>query len=323
MYSFKSLKVCFIGIGSIAGKHIKNLHEICDECKIDLTVDALRRPDSQKNDHKKAEGIEQVYTSVQDMPDDYDVIFITNPTDIHIQTLQQVHKKGKHFFIEKPIVSVARAGEAARFKGRGSSVYYVACPMRYKKVLQYLKENINPAEVIGVRCCCSSYLPDWRPGTDYRECYSAKKALGGGVSIDLIHEWDYLVYLFGYPRNILCSMGKKSELDIDCEDYASYIAEYDDKVVELHLDYFGRAELREIMLLLKSDTVVGDFIDNTVTYVREGRTITFPENGNDHKKRELLHFLDMVDGKADNDNDIMTAYRTLLLTQGILEGGDR
>ena len=31
--------------------------------------------------------------------------------------------------------------------------------------------------------------------------------------------------------------GKFSNLELNCEDYASYIATYKDKVVELHLDY--------------------------------------------------------------------------------------
>lgn len=318
MYSFTSLKVCFVGVGSIASKHMKNLCEICAENKIDLTLDALRRPESQAVDAELLR-LNQIYTSVQEMPSDYDVIFITNPTELHILTLYQVHEKGKHFFIEKPVISVAHAKEAARFVMRESSVYYVACPMRYKKVLQYIKENVDLEEVISVRSFCSSYLPEWRPGIDYRKCYSAIKALGGGVSIDLIHEWDYLVYLFGFPQRVLFSFARKSSLEIDCEDYAAYIAEYADKMVEIHLDYFGRESLREIMLFTHHDTIVGDFIRNNVTYLKEGTVIELPEESNYNKKQELFHFMDIIDGRIMNDNDIIKAYRILLLTQGVIK----
>ena len=49
---------------------------------------------------------------------------------------------------------------------------------------------------------CSSYLPDWRPGVGYHTVYfSAHRRLGGGVTTStLIHEWDYLVELFGVPE---------------------------------------------------------------------------------------------------------------------------
>ena len=95
---------------------------------------------------------------------------------------------------------------------------------------------------------------------DYRKTYSAHKDMGGGVSIDLIHEWDYLTYLFGNSFFIpsigavldlrlnasieianpifspIAWIGRKSSLEIDSDDYAVYIAEYADKILELHLD---------------------------------------------------------------------------------------
>ncbi len=36
--------------------------------------------------------------------------------------------------------------------------------------------------------------------TDYGRVYSAQKAMGGGVTLDLIHEGDYLIDLFGAPE---------------------------------------------------------------------------------------------------------------------------
>ena len=100
--------------------------------------------------------------------------------------------------------------------------------------MQYVKANIIPDDVICVRAMSSSYLPDWRPGQDYRKTYSAHKDLGGGVSIDLIHEWDYLTYLFGWPKKVHSFIGKKSNLEIDSDDYAIYIAEFEKMIAELH-----------------------------------------------------------------------------------------
>lgn len=313
----KKLKVCFVGIGSIAKRHIKNLKEICNDLGIVLKIDALRSGGRKLDDI--VEGyINAIYHNTNDMPDDYDVIFITNPTEFHIETLKNVHNKAKHFFIEKPITSYSRLDSVFEVPYREESVYYVACPLRYTNVIQYLKENIDIDKVISARCISSSYLPDWRPGIDYRDTYSAHKELGGGVSVDLIHEWDYIHYLFGRPEKILYLSGKKSSLEINCEDYAYYIAEYKDKVVELHLDYFGRKTIREIMLIMEDDTVIGDLTNSRITYLKSGEMIDFSEERNDFQKRELIYFLNLLDSE-ERINYSYDACNIMNYTQGVVK----
>ena len=321
MYSFSNLKVCFVGVGSIASKHICNLIEVCKEENVNVTIDALRRISNRNESGAVMNAMEHVncvYNDVNQLPDDYDVVFITNPTDMHIDTLKSVQNKGKHFFIEKPLISVSKIGEAESFRKQEGKVYYVACPMRYTDVLSYIKSNIKSDEVIGVRSISSSYLPDWRPETDYRKCYSAIKSLGGGVAIDLIHEWDYLTWLFDYPKSIKSIIAKKSRLEIDTEDYATYLAEYEDKIIELHLDYFGRKSMREIMIFTNDDTIVGDFIDNSVRYLKSNRVEHFASDSKEIGRRELRHFLNIIDNKLENDNDFIRAVKTLKLTQGVM-----
>lgn len=311
------LKVCFIGIGSIGKRHIRNLASICEEKHIELIIDALRSSTRTLPDGINSL-IDNIYMNYKDMPDDYNVIFITNPTDFHISTLTQVHEKSKNFFIEKPLTSYKRMEDVLELKRRKDSVYYVACPLRYTRVIQYLKKNIDISQVISVRCMSSSYLPDWRPGTDYRNTYSAHKALGGGVSIDLIHEWDYIQYLFGRPESIYYTFGKKSGLEIDCEDYAVYVAEYTDKLVEIHLDYFGRKTLREIMIFTNEDTIVGDLANSRITYLKANKVIDFAEERDDFQCEELKHFLNLLDRPDEKGNSIMEAYQTLNYTQGVV-----
>lgn len=306
----EELKICFVGVGSIAKRHIRNLRSVCGENKIRLTIDAYRR--SPEN----LDGVNAVYSSLGDVPNDYDVIFITNPTELHLSSLERFHEKGKHFFIEKPVVSPAQIGLAKQFETRNSSIYYVACPLRYNAVIQYIKNHINPDDVISIRSISSSYLPDWRPGQDYRETYSAHKDMGGGVSVDLVHEWDYLTYLFGQPQRVSSMIGKKSELEIDSDDYAIYIAEYNNRIVELHLDYFGRKTIREIQLFTKKDTIIGDIANNKVTFICAGEIIDFREQRDDFQKRELEHFINMIDGSDEIEDGFRHGLRALELTQG-------
>ena len=307
------LKVCFVGIGSIARRHIRNLKTVCGERMIALEMDACRRSP------EAVEGISHVYTAAADVPGGYDAVFITNPTALHLDALRAFHDKGKHFFIEKPVVSLDRLDDAAAFGIRRDAVYYVAAPLRYNAVIQWIKQNVDPSEVISVRSISSSYLPDWRPGQDYRATYSAHKDLGGGVSIDLIHEWDYLTYLFGDPERVKSFIGKKSDLEIDSDDVAVYIAEYKDKIVELHLDYFGRKTIREIQLFTRKETVFGDIAGNRIIFPGTGEVMDFREERDDFQKRELIHFLDMVTGKAPPEDGYHHGIDVLNIARGELE----
>lgn len=310
----KALKVCFVGIGSIAKRHIENLGAVCREKGIDLTIDAVSRGGRRAG--APFDVIQEVYTSVDAVEGVYDVIFITNPTEYHLDTLQVLADKGKHFFIEKPIASMHQLEQAKQVVCKPGSVYYVACPLRYTNVIQYVKEHIDPAEVVAVRSISSSYLPDWRPGVDYRETYSAHKDLGGGVSIDLIHEWDYLTYLFGEPETVHGLRGKHSDLEIDSEDFAIYIADYKDKTVELHLDYFGRKTIREMTLFTGEDTIVCDIANSEIKYLKSGKNIQLSEQRNDFQKKELQHFLSLIEKKeTEASTGIAHAVSVLELSQ--------
>lgn len=315
------LKVCFVGVGSIAKRHIMNLNIVCREKGIILTMDALRREDSLLPE-ETGRLICHTYLDSSLLPTDYDILFVTNPTEYHLDVLKRFHNHAKNFFIEKPLTSYEKLREVSDIAYRPDSVYYVACPLRYTGVIQYIKQNIDPGEVLSVRCISSSYLPDWRPGTDYRKTYSASKKLGGGVSMDLIHEWDYLSYLFGQPQRINYTCGKRSALEIDCEDYAVYVAEYADKVLELHLDYFGKKTVREIMLITERDTIVGDLANNRIRYLKSGRMIDFSEERDSYQRQELRHYLGMLQGAISCDNGIRKACQTLRLTQGMAGSED-
>lgn len=312
-----NLKVCFVGIGSIAKRHIVNLSEICKADEIELEVDALRKKSADLPIEINSI-ISKTYLNEKDMPADYDVIFITNPTEYHIEALKSLHNKGKNFFIEKPLTSYKNLSSVYDINYRPQSVYYVACPLRYTNVIQYMKDIIESEKVLCVRSMSSSYLPEWRENVDYRKTYSAQKDLGGGVSLDLIHEWDYLQYLFGEPEQILYHVGKKSSLELDCEDCAFYIAEYKDKIIELHLDYFGRKTIRQVMVFTENDTIVGDLINSTVTYLKDGKSILLKEERNAFQKKELRYFLKMINNEVENTNDIEQAVKTIKYTQGVV-----
>ena len=305
------MKACFVGMGSIAKRHIKNLRALYN----DLQIDVLHHKKTAIEGSEFDTYVNSHYYSVNALPGDYDVIFITNPTYLHLEVLKQIHDKGKHFFIEKPVCMDTNVCIKALHL-RSESIYYVACPLRYKKVLQYIRNTVDFSKVYSIRCITSSYLPEWRTGQDYRNVYSAKKDLGGGVELDLIHEWDYLTWLIGFPQVVKSIVGRKSSLEIDSNDIAVYIAEYKDKVVEVHLDYFGRVPVRKMELICEDDDIIVDMVENCIICRKTGENLHFEEDRDDFQKKELKHFFDILSGDAVNDNSIENALEVLKIAKG-------
>lgn len=307
------MEVLFTGLGSIGTRHLKNLHEVAKRKGIEIKADALRssaRPLPQET----ARLLRSQYTDFADLGH-YDAAFITNPTHLHAETLRALAGKVDCFFIEKPI-----------FEGTGYDLAslgldtvqkaYVAAPMRWCGVFLALKKRMAELKPYSARVICSSYLPEWRPGVDYRTVYSAHKDMGGGVTIDLIHEWDYMVDLFGTPLEMYNFKGTYSDLEIDSDDLSVYIARYPGMLAEVHLDYFGREYRRSIELFCKDGTVTADFGEGTLT-LADGTVEHYEEPVNERYLREMDYFIDYAQtGKGESINSPKMALDVLRLTLG-------
>jgi len=243
----------------------------------------------------------------------YDLAFITNPTNLHYNAVKDLKGKAKFFFIEKPIFEdcVYDLSEL----GLDETNAYVACPMRYCGAYMKLKEILKDKKPFSVRIICSSYLPGWRPTQDYRKVYSAIRAMGGGVTIDLIHELDYMVDLFGFPSESYNFKGTYSDLEIDSDDLSVYIARYKDKLCEVHLDYFGREYRRTCEVFVSEGTIEAEFGKGSVK-MPDGTVINCNEEANARFVREINYVLDIMEGKAENINTPEKANKVLALTLG-------
>ena len=309
------MKACFIGLGSIGTRHCLNLTQICKEQDLSLKIHALRATDKPLRESLSGITITPL-RSYDEMDEDYDAIFLTNPTSLHYETLRRVCGKARCFFIEKPVFE--RTNEDIEdLPLRKDAICYVAAPLRYTGVLREAQKVTAAHRVYSARAISSSYLPDWRPGIDYRETYSAHREMGGGVSIDLIHEWDYLTMLFGFPNRIYSIIGKYSDLEIDSDDLAAYIAAYDDKTIEVHLDYFGKKTQRYLELLTDVGTYLFD-IANATVHFPDGKELRLTESVNGRYLEEMRSFLRLVNGTCRiSGNSIEHAVRVLKLTKGL------
>ncbi len=293
------MKALFVGLGSIGCRHIKNLKHL----RPDIEVEAIRS--SKRALPEEVEALlSKQHSDATSLSGEYDLCFITNPTHLHYEALEQTAQYAKSYFIEKPIFQCYNT-----LPFSDNRPVYIAAPLRHTNLFIKLAELLKNEKCLAVRAICSSYLPDWRPGTDYTTCYSAIKEQGGGVMLDLIHEWDYLKALFGEPEQLHCISGNISDLKINSEDFAVYIAKCEGVPVSLHLDYFGRKYSRKCEIICDKGNITASFNSGIIKHYSLG-WIDCREDGNAKYLREMEHYLGIVSGK-ENINDGNNALNTL------------
>lgn len=253
------MKILIIGLGSIAKKHIEAF-KLLD---LELELFALR---SSKNTHS-FEGVKNIY-SYTELDTQPDIIIISNPTNNHHQTILDVLHYKCPLFIEKPVLSkLVYAQELLDKIEDIGSLNYVACNMRFHPAIEFIKKYLdsNTPRINEVNIYCGSYLPDWRPGKEYKNVYSSKRELGGGVHLDLIHELDYCTWIFGFPLRKNGHFRSVSSLGIDSIDSANYWLEYPTFNVNITLNYYRRDPKRIFEIITNNETIIVDLLKNKVT----------------------------------------------------------
>lgn len=305
------MRILFFGLGSIGQRHLSNLQAILSERQIKASIEAFRsRSGKKENDNRST--VKMLYR-LEDIVGDYDIVFITNPTDQHYSTLVSMSARAKYFFIEKPVFETVKDIKSLIDKNEQC---YVACPLRHKLIYKKLSQIVHDNVVQSARVIASSYLPNWRT-SDYRTSYSAQSNQGGGVELDCIHELDYIIDLFGLPTQSHNVIKKVSNLEINSNDHASYILDYKDKVIALHLDYYGKYNQRNIELITEQGLITVNLVENSISL--NGKTIeTLPEERNEFYMNEMNYFMDMVLKGADNINTLKQSLDTLKIAIGEL-----
>jgi predicted dehydrogenase len=300
------MKICFVGLGSIAFKHLNNI-KIYTESK-NLLVDFYAVRSGLSDFEYPIEVFDIQEIKVNNLNSYFfDAVFITNPSHLHYPSLQDLINHTNSIFIEKPIFD--RVDYNLEFINTSHKLIYVAAPLRHSNIIKEAKNFVESNKVLSCRIICSSYLPDWQKSRDYTKSFRINASTGGGIDLDLIHEIDYIIELFGWPTRIL-KIGKHySDLIGDSYDFAAYLIEYSSLAVELHLDHFSKFKRREIELTIKGDVVVFDLLDNQVEY--KINNLSKKIEGNNYYLNEIFYFFDLINNKVSNINDMNRAIKTL------------
>lgn len=249
------MKILFFGLGSIGTRHATMLkgHELY----------AYRTGKEQNT-----LGIPEIRDLSQIDSIDPDVAFITNPTSEHVKYACMCAEKKISVFIEKPLSNSYEGVDLLRELVKKNKVSaYVAYVFRFHPAIRWLKKYVRKNMPLHVTVNCSSYLPAWgtnKNGSHLKK-YSANRALGGGVILDLSHELDYLYYLFGDVKSVKGISGKLSAVTVDTEDFADILLNFKSgPVCNLHVNFMSQLKCRQIILDFESHSIVVDLINGSI-----------------------------------------------------------
>ena len=230
------MKAIFFGLGSIGQRHAKLLLKLYPE--VELFAYRTRRGQKPVADELR-DAVHGVYSWSDVDAIRPDVAFVCNPTAYHVETALKCAKRGMHLFIEKPLgYSVAFVEGLLRVVEEKGLSTYVAYPLRFHPQVRAMEVIVATDFVLHARIVCSSYLPDWRPGTNHRESYSASEAMGGGALLDLSHEAYYAQQVFGPVERIAGTRQRLTEVTNDTDDCANLIMWHESGVVStVHVNF--------------------------------------------------------------------------------------
>lgn len=222
-------KVLIIGYGSAGKRHARNLMHLGIK-----PVIVTRHPDTLKT--RFTRNIKAL------MADRFDACIISSATADHYDDFRDCLRycEGiKNILIEKPLESSYNKAEGIA-RAAGKRNIYIGYNLRFLKAFDLIAKFIkkNKKSIRMVEAVAGEDLRLWRPKRNMAKSYSAYRSRGGGVDLDLSHEVDYILWLFGNNfKDKFIYRNKISNLRINSPDICKLILEYGSFLAGITLDY--------------------------------------------------------------------------------------
>jgi predicted dehydrogenase len=237
-----NVKILICGLGAIGERHLGNL------LTLGYTDISLMRTMNKPFRTIKGEfpTFSDLDVALRDKPD---VVFVCNPTSLHVETITKALAAGCHVFTEKPLATTIEECDAiqASIQRSGKSVM-VGYNMRFHPALITVKDWIDSGRIgtpIYTRTQWGEYLPNWHPWEDYRVGYAARSDLGGGPALTLSHEIDLLLWVFGKHTTVKAHVNTSSSLELQTEHGIDILLGFESGATgNVHLDYFHQPPAR-------------------------------------------------------------------------------
>lgn len=298
------MKFLIAGFGSIGRRHFHNLKALGER---DILF--YRSGNSQLDD-KELVGHIVEHDLVAALAHKPDAVIVANPTALHMDVAIPTAQAGSHLFLEKPIShNMDRFHELQTAVKAGGSRVLVGFQYRFHPGLQKAAEMLASDKLgrpLSARAHWGEYLPSWHPYEDYRQGYSARVDLGGGVLLTLCHPFDYLRWLLGDVSSVWASVRNSGELDIKVEDQAEVGLEFASGALgSVHLDYLQRPGTHWLEIVCTQGVIHWDADSGLLRAMdaeggEQEHLVSAGFERNDLFIEQMKHFIEVVSGKAES-----------------------
>jgi len=313
-----------IGSGSIGRRHIQCLKDLgVVNVYICEPIEATRKLTEQLYN------IRESFATVEEaLQRRYDGVMISVPNHLHADVACKVIEKKLDLLLEKPIeINLEAARRIRDAVEKHDVICQVAYVFRFDPALSKAHEIVKSGQLGRIHSAdltTGQYLPDWRPGIDYRKNYSAIRAQGGGICLDLSHEFDYFRWFFGEAKKVMSIVDRVSDLEIDVEDIAdSLIVCENGTIGRVHMDYLSRAARRQLYVngskgMLECNLITGE-LKTFIGGSDHCQYWNFGTERNVRYRNQLKHFFECVKERKQPIVTAADAVKTLELTLKIRE----
>lgn len=233
------MRFLIAGFGSIGRRHFRNLAALGEKDIHFLRTHKSNIPDEEITAYPVHTDL---LTALSHNPD---AVIISNPSSMHLDIALPAAEQGCHLLVEKPLsYNLDRVEKLTSVVTRSGSRILMGYQFRYHPGLIHVHDLISSGaigRILSTRASWGEYLPAWHPWEDYRNSYSARSELGGGVILTLCHPFDYLRWLIGEVDAVWAFSGTLGDLDLDVEDTAEIGMRFRNGAYgSLHLSYNQR-----------------------------------------------------------------------------------
>lgn len=269
------MNALIIGFGSIGEKHLKNL---LDQNFFKKIYILSNRNHKKKNNRvifiKKLLNLENCLIKL---------IIICSPSSIHLKDLNKClnyFNDKAYILLEKPISdNFKKCFSFFSKKNIKKNNIFVGYQMQYSQALKKMTkiiESNRSLKILDVEVVCESYLPNWRNNRNFKRGVSLQKA-GGGVLLELSHEINYIIKLFGLPKKVYCLSQKDKLFSSPVEENITAKLFYaDGKVINLKLNFDNIFEQKRFLKIrYDKEIVTWNLLKNYVEIKRTKKTKKF------------------------------------------------